>query len=127
MQNEIIMENDKELDNLVEKSEELSETEDTVEKPEIEFQTHSSGTKYYIIPLTNQETKEKVELRIFQSYNPGRLEFETRDEYVVRRKFQQHADKQKKKGLLFWDSRLGPMTPKNALNFLETIDKKSKT
>jgi len=90
----------------------------------IKFQTHEeSGTKYYIIPLRNEKTQEKLELRIFQSFNPGRLSFETREEYVVRRRLNQDEEKRREAAVVWNSAKWGTMNPENALKVLELLNK----
>ena len=98
------------------------------ESPELEFQTHESGTKYYIIPLQAGSTGEKKILRIFQSNSPGRLEFENFDEYYVRRRFSKEEDKKRKRGTVFWhSSQWGSMTPQKAIELIEKLNNKSES
>ena len=76
-----------------------------------------------MIPLRNEKTQEKLELRIFQSSNPARLPFETREEYVVRRKFNQDEEKRRKAEVVWNSTKWGTMNPKNALKVLELLNK----
>jgi len=93
------------------------------ERSEIELQTHESGIKFYIIPLYDKETQEKKILRVFQTYNAARLEFETRDEYYVRRKLNKEQEKKKKKGVMVWNSSAwGTLTPQKAMQLMEELN-----
>lgn len=78
-----------------------------------------SGLQFYKIKLLG-EGENAIYLRLFESFSPGRLKWkndeETRDEYLVRRKYMNEAEKQRSKGTLVWNSSLwGSVTTENLL------------
>lgn len=86
---------------------------------------HESGTKYYEIGLkSKEEDVDDIMLRLFESHSNARLEFETREEYQIRRQYMKEYDKQKKKGYIGWPSmRYGSLTREKAMEVLEQINK----
>jgi hypothetical protein len=71
-----------------------------MEQPQSDFLTHESGTKYKNYTIGDEQ------IRLFVSEEVKRLEFETYEEYKWRRSIMKDIDKQRKKGVMFWPSRL---------------------
>lgn len=67
---------------------------------ESDFETHKSGIKYKNYTIGDEQ------IRLFVSEEAKRLEFETFEEYKWRRSVVKNIQKQKKKGVMFWPSRL---------------------
>lgn len=97
---------------------------------------HESGIKYFAIPL-KAESGETMELRLFDTFSLSRLEFETRDEFIVRRKMLNNQNKALLKGKFCWYSKnvedlkrgnnktsWGTLTPAKARLFLEQLKQK---
>jgi hypothetical protein len=89
---------------------------------------HESGTEYYEIGLkSKEEDVDDIMLRLFESHSNARLEFETREEYQIRRQYMKEYDKQKKKGYIGWPSmRYGSLTRERAMEVMEEINKQTK-
>jgi hypothetical protein len=90
-----------------------------------EKKVHESGTEYYEIGLKSKDKGvDDIKLRLFESHSNARLEFETREEYQVRRQYMKEYDKQKKRGYVGWPSmRYGSLTREKAMEVLEQINK----
>jgi len=74
-----------------------------------------SGLQYYEIKLTATEDESKdITIRLFESTAPGRLDFETHDEYQVRRKYMNNIKTDKIPDLV-WNASWGPLNEHNAL------------
>jgi hypothetical protein len=88
---------------------------------------HESGIEYYEIALKSQDKDvDDIMLRLFESHSNARLEFETRDEYKIRRQYMNEYDKQKKRGYVGWPSmRYGSLTREKAMEVMEIIQKQN--
>ena len=74
-----------------------------------------SGLTYYEVAMSD-DLEQKVVHRLFESNKPSRLEFETQDEYRIRRLMNKRRDKNIKAGHQVWNtSRFGTRTPERAL------------
>ena len=103
--------------------------EELKEEPEEEggrLRIHSSGMQYYVIKLWAADSEETMELRLFESFSPGRLEWdddqETSDEYKIRRNYIRKNEKEYKKGTLVWNAGWGTFNKRNALRVQAAID-----
>ena len=91
----------------------MSNTETEPKKVHIH---EESGLQYYEIKLNaTVEGAKDITLRLFESTHPSRLDFETQDEYQVRRKYMNTMNKNKKEASLIWNASWGPLTEYNAL------------
>lgn len=88
--------------------------------------THESGLTYYPVKLNKivkeGEQRQEIELRLFEDLSPKRLEFETYDEYKLRKAYIKKADKKYKKGTLVWNAKWGTFNKINALKVQEAIN-----
>ena len=90
-----------------------------------EVKVHESGTTYYEIVLnsTNEE-QEPLVLRLFEDMSNKRLDFETRQEYLIRRQYMNEYDKKRKKGFIAWPTgKYGTLTREKAIQVMEMINK----
>ena len=87
---------------------------------------HSSGLQYYSIKLNAVESDGQLEIRLFESFSPGRLKWEndeeTFDEYRIRRNYAKKADKELKKGQLVWNAKWGTFNQTNALKIQAALN-----
>jgi len=79
------------------------ETKEEVKEKSNVF-THESGLRYLSIPLTS-EKGDTMEIKLFESIKPERLEFENYTEYKIRRRFNNTQTKKHLKGYIFWKSK----------------------
>ena len=86
---------------------------------------HESGVTYYEIALkAAEEGVEDIKLRLFENDSNARLDFETFDEYKIRRQYMNEFSKQKKKGQMAWPSgQYGTVTRERAIEVMEAIQK----
>ena len=73
-------------------------------KEETKVLVHESGLRYLSIPLTS-EKGDTMEIKLFESIKPERLEFENHTEYKIRRRFNNNQTKKHLKGYIFWKSK----------------------
>jgi hypothetical protein len=96
------------------------------EGEETRLRVHPSGIQYYAIKLWAAESEETMELRLFESFSPGRLKWdddqETHDEYKVRRNYIRKNEKEYKKGTLVWNAGWGTFNEANALRIQAAIN-----
>ena len=71
-----------------------------MEETQPDLLEHESGIKYKNYTIGDEQ------LRIFVSEDHRRLEFETFEEYKWRRSILKDVNKQRRKGVMFWPSRL---------------------
>ena len=86
-----------------------------------------SGLQYYNIKLTAQDNSDhKIKLRLFETTQPQRLEFESQEEYKLRRNYIKRSDKKHKKGHLVWNAKWGTFNEANALRVQAAINNQNK-
>ena len=92
-----------------------------------EIKVHESGTTYYEITLNSTEQEqEPLVLRLFEDMSNKRLDFETRQEYLIRRQYKKEYDKERKKGFMAWDTgKYGTLTKERATQVMEMINKQN--
>ncbi len=90
-----------------------------------EVKVHESGTTYYEIVLNSTETEqEPLVLRLFEDMSNKRLDFETRQEYLIRRQYMNEYDKKRKKGFIAWPTgKYGTLTKEKAMQVMECWNK----
>ena len=102
--------------------------EETEVKEEAKLQIHESGLRFFNIPLYSSDG-DVLNIRLFESIKPERLEFENNNEYKIRRRFNNNQLKKHLSGYTFWNSKkLGNLTKEKAFKMIEqlTINKNEK-
>ena len=108
----------------MEKKELTEEQKAKLANPEKQEFFHESGMQYYPIKMVSQEDEaDVITLRLFETMSNERLEFETPEEFRIRRAYTNKAQKDINRGQMVWNPQWGPMNMENAQRVKEYLDK----